>query len=69
MGVLFSQLFCSEWSNFSIERSLGGSNGCDVCKMSKKEGKSKSPGAKSAPGAPGHGATLRHLFAFLGVNK
>jgi hypothetical protein len=27
MGVLFSQLFCSEWSNFRIERLLGPLNG------------------------------------------
>jgi hypothetical protein len=52
MEVLFSQLFCSEWSNFHIKGLLGGLNGSGGQMANKKKAKSKAPPSKTEGWAP-----------------
>jgi hypothetical protein len=42
----------SEWGKLRVERQWGEFNGAGGGKTNKKKGKSKTPGAISAPGAP-----------------
>ena len=48
-------MICREWGKLRGERQWGGFNGAGGGKTSKMKAKSKTPGARPAPGAPAVG--------------